>query len=295
MAWLSKGVALSLGIAVVSATGPSPSPERAPEISSVTATPTASPQTDPRVIAFTRAYAALIDSVAYSEDDAVFHLQGGAIRFSDGRMLSTSRGPDAAERCDDIFYEYSLEPLVEPPAAPDERPVYCTDVLETLWGRQESEIREHGSSITFLDHKMFVNDFLIAPLAQVERDLRAAALRDAEVAAWMAGLDITYSFVRRKIAGSATRSHHGWGLAVDFVPDSYEGRHAYWRWSRVFDREDWDEIPLEERWSPPRAVIEAFERQGFVWGGKWAHFDVIHFEFRPEIILYNRMVSVSDW
>lgn len=292
MGWLSKGVALSLGLAVIAATAPSPAPEHAPELP---AAPTASLQNDPRVRAFTQSYAALIDSVAYSEDDAVFYLKGGAIRFRDGRMLEASRGPEAATQCDDIFYEYSLEPLAEPPAASGEKPVYCTDLLEILWGSEESEIRDHGSSITFLDHKMFVNDFLIAPLAQVERDLHEAARRDARVAEWMAELDITYSFVSRKIAGSPTRSQHGWGLAVDFVPDSYEGRHVYWRWSRVFDREGWDEIPLEERWSPPRPVIEAFERQGFVWGGKWAHFDVIHFEYRPEIILYNRLVSASDW
>ncbi|MGW8266533.1 MAG: M15 family metallopeptidase, partial [Longimicrobiales bacterium] len=41
----------------------------------------------------------------------------------------------------------------------------------------------------------------------------------------------------------------------------------------------------------PPAVVEAFERHGFVWGGKWAHFDTMHFEYRPEILYYNRMVA----
>ena len=48
--------------------------------------------------------------------------------------------------------------------------------------------------------------------------------------------------------------------------------------------EIWFLIPLEERWSPPQAVIDAFEKNGFVWGGKWSHFDNIHFEYAPEII-----------
>jgi hypothetical protein len=36
---------------------------------------------------------------------------------------------------------------------------------------------------------------------------------------------------------------------------------------------------------PPAAVIGAFEKQGFVWGGKWLFFDTMHFEYRPEILL----------
>jgi hypothetical protein len=27
-----------------------------------------------------------------------------------------------------------------------------------------------------------------------------------------------------------------------------------------------------------------FEKHGFVCGGKWYHFDTMHFEYRPEII-----------
>lgn len=29
-------------------------------------------------------------------------------------------------------------------------------------------------------------------------------------------------------------------------------------------------------------VVEAFEREGFVWGGRWNQFDTFHFEYRPE-------------
>ena len=247
---------------------------------------------DPRVRAFVQAYDPLIDSVSYSEDDVVFALGSRAIYFQDGRMLEEGR-LDRREDCDPIFYRYSLEPLTEPPLPPEEDPTYCTDLLETLWGRTDVQIRGHGASTTFLDHRMFVNDLLIDALAAVERDILDAAANDRSVAAWIDELAITYSFVDRGIAGSPTRSHHAWGMAVDFVPSSYEGLDVYWRWSRVFDSEAWHRIPLEQRWSPPEAVIEIFEGHGFVWGGKWPHFDVIHFEYRPEILLYNRLISGS--
>ena len=127
--------------------------------------------------------------------------------------------------------------------------------------------------------------------AAVELDLLSAARRDRRVAEWIDEIEITYSFNYRKIAATATRSFHAWGLAFDLVPKSYEGRHVYWRWSRARDRAGWRSIPLEERWSPPEAAIEIFERHGFLWGGKWGYFDMIHFEYRPEILLYNRLLE----
>jgi hypothetical protein len=228
--------------------------------------------------------------VTYGEEDVVFSLGSRSIHFQDGRMLDDG-GLDRTENCDPLFYRYSLEPLTEPPPLPGESPTYCTDVLETLWGRTDDQIREHGGSTTFLDHRMFVNNLVIDALAAIERDILEASERDRSVATWIDDLEITYSFIDRGIAGSPTRSNHAWGMAVDLVPNSYEGLDVYWRWSRVFNREEWHRIPLERRWSPPQAVIEIFERHGFVWGGKWAHFDNIHFEYRPEILLYNRLIS----
>lgn len=245
---------------------------------------------DPRVRAFVDAYAALIDSVAYGEADVVFILGKEPIHFRDGRMLREGR-LDRDDACDPIFYVYPLEPLTEPLSPPAEMPTYCTDVLESLWGDSETEIRDHGRSVTFLDHRMFVNELLVAPLANVEKDVLRAARNRPVVASWVEEMEITYSFSYREIAGSPTRSQHSFGLAVDFVPRSYGGRAVYWRWSRALDGEGWHSIPLDHRWSPPTAVIEAFERHGFVWGGKWAHFDAIHFEYRPEILLYSRLVA----
>jgi HSP20 family protein len=34
----------------------------------------------------------------------------------------------------------------------------------------------------------------------------------------------------------------------------------------------------------PQEIVSIFERQGFIWGGKWNHFDTMHFEYRPELL-----------
>ena len=32
------------------------------------------------------------------------------------------------------------------------------------------------------------------------------------------------------------------------------------------------------------AVIDTFEKYGFIWGRKWYHYDAMHFEYRPELL-----------
>ena len=78
----------------------------------------------------------------------------------------------------------------------------------------------------------------------------------------------------RPIAGSHIRSMHGYGVAIDINPKYAD----YWRWaSKTADGLVWkNQIPME--------IIRVFEKQGFIWGGYWYHFDTMHFEFRPELL-----------
>ena len=73
----------------------------------------------------------------------------------------------------------------------------------------------------------------------------------------------------RPIAGTDQASAHGYGIAIDVAT----ARADYWRWSRAGYR---NRIPPE--------IVAAFERHGFIWGGKWKHFDTMHFEYRPEML-----------
>ena len=74
----------------------------------------------------------------------------------------------------------------------------------------------------------------------------------------------------RPIAGSQQRSMHAWGAAIDLNTAFSD----YWRWSRSGGYRN--AIPPE--------IVAAFERHGFIWGGRWRHFDTMHFEYRPELL-----------
>ena len=88
-------------------------------------------------------------------------------------------------------------------------------------------------------------------------------------------------FVWRPIAGTDRMSAHAFGIAIDLNLASSD----YWRDSLKpgEDEANWRNMrPIVSR--VPFEVVEAFERHGFIWGGKWYHYDTMHFEFRPELL-----------
>ena len=78
----------------------------------------------------------------------------------------------------------------------------------------------------------------------------------------------------RVIAGTNRVSAHGHGIAIDIgVKHSH-----YWGWAKkkaggalTYK----NEIPME--------IVKIFESHGFIWGGRWHHYDTMHFEYRPEL------------
>ncbi len=74
----------------------------------------------------------------------------------------------------------------------------------------------------------------------------------------------------RTVADTGEPSMHSWGAAIDINAAYAE----YWLWPRVASAST----------TIPADIINIFERHGFIWGGKWSHYDTMHFEYRPELV-----------
>ena len=68
---------------------------------------------------------------------------------------------------------------------------------------------------------------------------------------------------------------HAYAAAID-INAKYSN---YWRWGSGSKGEPiWrNQIPIQ--------IVRIFERHGFIWGGYWYHYDTMHFEYRPELVL----------
>jgi len=225
------------------------------------------------------------------EGDFVFWVNNAPIYFSHGRMLSRKNHLFYTE-FDLFFYAYrtgTLETLPRQVSFPRRR---SSDFLDALIGETEEEIRASSRWIAFLNHRVYVHELCIEPLRHVDAEIERIAATSEAVRDFIRNIKIIYSMKQKTVEGTKNRSYHSYGLAIDLIPESYEHKHAYWRWSSVFTP-DWGNIPLEERWMPPAQIVESFEKNGFVWGGKWYYFDTVHFEYRPEII-YSSQTSGSE-
>ncbi len=83
------------------------------------------------------------------------------------------------------------------------------------------------------------------------------------------------TYTCRPIAGTKRQSVHGHGIAIDIAL-----KHShYWQWTKPGKDGRYafvNKIPME--------IVEIFERHGFIWGGRWYHYDTMHFEYRPELL-----------
>ncbi|NBC29655.1 MAG: hypothetical protein GVY29_06645, partial [Spirochaetes bacterium] len=167
----------------------------------------------------------------------------------------------------------------------DERSRF-NDFNDTLFGvSSRAEADATMVWMPFLGKRTRVHPMLEEPLRRVDDRIRKAASVDPETQQFLNELFQIHGYNWRNIAGTARRSYHAYGVAVDLLPIRWNGGWAYWQWAYDGGVEAWWDLPLEDRWMMPQPVIDAFEAEGFVWGGKWLFFDNMHFEYRPESII----------
>jgi hypothetical protein len=215
--------------------------------------------------------------------------EDGAIRFRDGGSLPVDDGKakDHAEKLAAGDIEDSLSQVY--PAGPCEtKPDVNFDP-----GRIRSDalmMRLYGKSAAEVEASLVLVDWFGKVLRVTKRQGAAAALekvRDElkpmpEMKTFLAPSAGTFNW--RKVSGAPNMSVHSFGAAIDI-----NTRYAdYWVWSggkpgRV----------VEYRNKYPIDIVDAFERHGFIWGGRWYHYDTMHFEYRPELIAIGKAAGVS--
>jgi D-alanyl-D-alanine carboxypeptidase len=85
-----------------------------------------------------------------------------------------------------------------------------------------------------------------------------------------AAYPIAGTYACRTVADQGQPSMHAYGAAIDLNL----GYSDYWLWEKSSGYRN----------RMPSQIVDIFERHGFIWGGKWRHFDTMHFEYRPELL-----------
>jgi D-alanyl-D-alanine carboxypeptidase len=211
---------------------------------------------------------------------------GQLLIWKDGTRTPFSSGQPFASPADRLNRPDVQEMLRQPyPACtPFHAPAYAADprpedpgrarpaaFFGKMYGDSPAAVKAHLVSVNWFGQKVLFSRVNGANLAleAVARDLAS----QPKVRKYLVPSAGTYLW--RVVAGSPRQSAHSWGISID-LNTKYS---AYWQWEG--QREFSPNIRFRNQ--IPQVIVHAFERRGFVWGGRWYHHDTMHFEFRPEL------------
>ena len=161
-------------------------------------------------------------------------------------------------------------------------------LLNALYnGESEDSILTHIVPLVFLGKKIIIHEDLLPALKRVQTRLNNEAKTDEQIKTFLESLGNMSGYNWRDIRDISSRSTHSWGISIDILPRKMNVYEIYWMWTKDINEQNWMKTPLKLRWIPPEKVISIFEEEGFVWGGKWIIWDNMHFEYRPDILLYS--------
>ncbi len=153
----------------------------------------------------------------------------------------------------------------------------CAALFKKMYGETAKEVESHLTTIRWLPHST-QKVVRISRVNGVDHQLEAVSAEldqlPPEEKKYVLKTGGTFNW--RPIAGSDQLSAHAFGIAIDIDPDYSD----YWHWDIGGDHGKL--IPYKNR--IPHQIVEIFERHGFIWGGKWYHYDTMHFEYRPELL-----------
>ncbi|MDI6619408.1 MAG: M15 family metallopeptidase [Clostridiales bacterium] len=150
-------------------------------------------------------------------------------------------------------------------------------LFKELYGNSKEQTEHNLTTVkTAFGYLQFnKNNNAAGSLKSVFDDLIPLAQKNNLVRSSVLPLNGTFNY--RYISGTNLLSPHSFGIAIDLGRDGRD----YWKWASKSQGE-------KRISSYPQEVVNVFEKNGFIWGGKWCHFDIMHFEYRPEIILKAR-------
>jgi hypothetical protein len=205
---------------------------------------------------------------AYENNAWFLQLASGAkVPYDDGKEKSFEQRLDSPDVQDAFFQKYSPGPIA-PVNTENQDPgrIRITALLDAIYGNPPAN--RNLVRVSFFGQFLRVHEALSAPLAKIQASLIAVLTKDPKLKRYLKRF--SGAFNRRLIAGTDRISAHAYGIAIDL--DASLG--DYWRWSR--NKEWHNQIPQQ--------IVDAFESAGFIWGGRWYHYDTLHFEYRPELL-----------
>lgn len=203
---------------------------------------------------------------------------GNKILYDDKKIKSIENKlayPDLQDMLEQVYPITPVKVLLSEDCNPGRIRVY--GLLNEVYGGSREQVESNLVKVKAGDNtfRFNRNNQAAEALGEVMQELIPLAEKRQDIRDCVYPSSGTYNY--RVIAGTNRLSPHSYGIAIELARDGRD----YWQWA---SREE-----AQERISDyPSEIVELFEKNNFIWGGKWGRFDIFHYEYRPEIIIKGR-------
>jgi len=180
--------------------------------------------------------------------------------------------------CDEFQQKYPKGALKSSPEKDfDPGRIRFDSFFNKMYGASEAEVRKNLIEITWCP-KLARQRIKVTRINGIDKKIAAISKeldKHPEFKPYVTGIGGTFNW--RKISGTDRMSTHSYGTTIDLNTKYAD----YWQWNCNCTDETAD---LQYKNKIPEKIVEIFEKYGFIWGGKWYHYDTMHFEYRPELL-----------
>ncbi|WP_053956003.1 M15 family metallopeptidase [Inediibacterium massiliense] len=151
------------------------------------------------------------------------------------------------------------------------------ELMKEVYGQTKEEIEKNLTNVQnrYQSFPFNQNNKAAKSLQEAMKEIEELIEKNKEIYSFVFPISGTFNY--RLIAGTYRLSPHSFGTAIDLARD----KRDYWKWTT---RKEGEKRLIHY----PKEIVTIFEKNNFIWGGKWGHFDILHFEYRPELILKSR-------
>lgn len=242
--------------------------------------------------------------------DHLAAIEGNNLIWKDGTVMPIRNSMNAqnlAEALDnpDLYTQLSIPyprgPLNGVPTkGSDPGRIRYVPFFQKMYGQTENEVEKNLTEIAWLP-RSFTGDsavkIKVSRVNNVDRkmqklsdELDELVIQKPQFKKFLANPAGTFSW--RLIAGTQRPSAHSFGMTIDINLE----HSNYWLWDYKQEKGLSEDSIVNEsdlslndvpnyRNEIPKEIVEIFEKHHFIWGGKWFHYDTMHFEYRPELFV----------
>ncbi len=208
------------------------------------------------------------------KDNKIYWKDGSIMVFDDAKQKTFDEKLANADIEDQISQVYTKGKLLINPTFNDDAGRIRNDLFfKKIYGATKLEVTKNLVTITWLP-KNVNKKVLVTKINGVDKKLQAISDeldKLPELKKYLKNPAGTFNW--RNIAGTNRLSTHSFGITID-INIKYSN---YWEWEK-------NNNSISYKNQIPYKIVEIFEKHGFIWGGKWYHYDTMHFEYRPELL-----------